>query len=152
MRVQKRHVARGGKNIIFRRGRGIYIVFGPKYRPLASCKAGRRTFSEHETGPEELCEIKWDYHICQHDSLVTIQYKACLRRDHNDQSRRGHQCSETMLTGEYRFHASIPWGLNLGECSEVAGSPQYSCTIFVAMSRYFLIFAFAHMLENLALL
>jgi hypothetical protein len=63
-----------------------------------------------------------------------------------------------------------PWGIELGslmtgskqvdhwtsgtvcECSEVAGSPQYSCTIFVAMSRYFVIFAFAYVLENLALL
>jgi hypothetical protein len=34
MGVEKRHVARGGKNIIFRRGGGIDIVFGPKYRPL----------------------------------------------------------------------------------------------------------------------
>jgi hypothetical protein len=32
--VEKRHIARGGKNIIFRRGGGINIVFGPKYRPL----------------------------------------------------------------------------------------------------------------------
>ncbi len=28
-----------------------------------SCEAGRRTCSERETGTEELCEIKWDYHI-----------------------------------------------------------------------------------------
>jgi hypothetical protein len=34
MGVKKRRVVRGGKNIIFRRGRGINIVFGPKYRPL----------------------------------------------------------------------------------------------------------------------
>jgi hypothetical protein len=33
MVVEKGCVARGGKNIIFRRG-GIHIVFGPKYRPL----------------------------------------------------------------------------------------------------------------------
>jgi hypothetical protein len=26
-------------------------------------EAGRRTCSEHETETEELCEIKWDYHI-----------------------------------------------------------------------------------------
>jgi hypothetical protein len=39
MGVEKRHVARGGKNIIFRRGGGINIVFGPKYRPLS--------FTEH---------------------------------------------------------------------------------------------------------
>ncbi len=35
MEVEKQRVARGGKNIIFRRGGGINIVFGPKYRPLA---------------------------------------------------------------------------------------------------------------------
>ncbi len=33
MGVQKQHVARGGKNIIFRGG-GINIVLEPKYRPL----------------------------------------------------------------------------------------------------------------------
>jgi hypothetical protein len=27
------------------------------------CEAGRRTCSEHETVTEELCEIKWIYHI-----------------------------------------------------------------------------------------
>jgi hypothetical protein len=26
------------------------------------CEAGRRTYSERETGTEELCEIKWNYH------------------------------------------------------------------------------------------
>ncbi len=40
MGVEKRCVARGGKNIIFRRGGGINIVFGPKYRPLADHKQG----------------------------------------------------------------------------------------------------------------
>jgi hypothetical protein len=38
MGVEKLRVARGGKNIIFRRGGGgggrINIVFRPKYRPL----------------------------------------------------------------------------------------------------------------------
>jgi hypothetical protein len=35
--------------------------------------------------------------------------EARLRRGHrNDQSRRGHQCSETPLTGESRFHISTP--------------------------------------------
>jgi hypothetical protein len=34
MGVKKQHVARVGKNIIFRGGGGINIVFGPKYRPL----------------------------------------------------------------------------------------------------------------------
>jgi hypothetical protein len=39
MVVEKQRVARGGKNIIFRRGGGgINIVFGPKYRPLLALK------------------------------------------------------------------------------------------------------------------
>ncbi len=48
---------------------------------------------------------------CRHDSLVMIWDEACLRRGHNDQSRRGHQCSETTLTGESRFHLSTPLGI-----------------------------------------
>ncbi len=39
-------------------------------------------------------------------ALVMVRDEACLRRGHNDQSRRGHQCSETTLTGESRFHIS----------------------------------------------
>ncbi len=30
---------------------------------FVGCEAGRRTCSQHEIGTEELCEIKWDYHI-----------------------------------------------------------------------------------------
>ncbi len=79
---------------------------------------------------------------CQHDGLMTVRDQACLRLGHNDQSRWGHQYSETMLTGESRFHMSIPLGIEPGslmmgskrvdhwtsgtvyECSEIAGSPQ----------------------------
>ncbi len=81
---------------------------------------------------------------CQHEDIVMIRDEACLRQGHrNDQSRRGHQCSETTLTGESRFHISTPPGdLNPGslltgikwvihwtsetwsEWSEIAGSPQ----------------------------
>ncbi len=35
----------------------------PTAADYVSCEAGRRTSSEHETGTEELSEIKWDYHI-----------------------------------------------------------------------------------------
>jgi hypothetical protein len=35
----------------------------PPVDDYVSCEAGRRNGSEHETGTEELCEIKWDYHI-----------------------------------------------------------------------------------------
>jgi hypothetical protein len=50
----------------------------------------------------------WDqvgYHI------IGTRDKACLRRGHNDQSWRGHQHSETTLTGESRFHILTPWGI-----------------------------------------
>jgi hypothetical protein len=71
-----------------------------------------------------------------------VRDEARLRRGHNDQSRRGHQCSETTLTGESQFHISTPLGIEPGslmtgskwvdhwtsgtvcECSEIAGSPQ----------------------------
>jgi hypothetical protein len=38
-----------------------------------------------------------------------------LRRSHSDQgSRQGHQCSETTLIGESRFHISTPLGIKPG--------------------------------------
>jgi hypothetical protein len=49
--------------------------------------------------------------------------EAHLRRGHrNDQSRQGHQCSETTLTGESRFHISPPRGFE--SVSLVTGSKQ----------------------------
>jgi hypothetical protein len=43
------------------------IAGSPPGSPLVAdyvgCEAGRRTCRERETGTEELCEIKWDYHI-----------------------------------------------------------------------------------------
>ncbi len=59
---------------------------------------------------------------CWHDGLVTVQDKARLRRGHNDQSHWGHQCSETTLTGESRFHISTPLGIEPG--SLMTGSKQ----------------------------
>jgi hypothetical protein len=42
------------------------IAGSPQGSPPAAdhvgCEARRRTCSERETGTEELCEIKWDYH------------------------------------------------------------------------------------------
>jgi hypothetical protein len=43
------------------------IAGSPQGSPPAAdyvgCEAGRRTCRELETRTEELCEIKWDYHI-----------------------------------------------------------------------------------------
>jgi hypothetical protein len=58
---------------------------------------------------------------CQHEGLVMVRDEACVRRGHrNDQSSRGHQCSETILTGESRFYISPPRGFEPG--SLVTGS------------------------------
>ncbi len=48
---------------------------------------------------------------CQYDGLVMVWDEARSERGHNYQSRRGQQCSETMLTGESRFYISPPRGL-----------------------------------------
>jgi hypothetical protein len=79
---------------------------------------------------------------CRHDGLVTVRDEARLRQGHNDQSRQGHQCSKTTLTGESRFHMSTPPGIepgslmmgskrvdhwtsgNVYECNEITGSTQ----------------------------
>jgi hypothetical protein len=52
-----------------------------------------------------------------------VRDEARLRRGHNDdQSRRVHQCSETTLTGESRFHISPPRGFE--PASLLTGSKQ----------------------------
>jgi hypothetical protein len=74
--------------------------------------------------------------------LVTGRDEARLRRGHNDQSRQGHQCSETMLTGVSQVQISTPLGIeprslmteskwvnhwtsgSVYECSKIAGSPH----------------------------
>ncbi len=50
MGVEKRCVAGGGKNIIFRRGGGINIVFGPKYRPLTKHALDQSLPRRRQTG------------------------------------------------------------------------------------------------------
>jgi hypothetical protein len=51
---------------------------------------------------------------CWHGGLVMVRDEARLRRGHDDQSRRVHQCSKTTLKGESWFHISPPGDLNLG--------------------------------------
>jgi hypothetical protein len=81
---------------------------------------------------------------CRHNGQVTVWEEARLRRGHNDQLRRGYQCSEATLTGESMFHRSTTPGdwtpsLMTGskrvdhwtsgtvyECSEIADSPHYN--------------------------
>ncbi len=93
---------------------------------------------------------------CRHDALVMVRDEARLRRGHrNDQSRRGHQCSETSLTGEILVsHKYPPRGFEPGslvtgskqvvhwtsetwwEWSEIAGSAQWH--VFVNKFKYVL--------------
>jgi hypothetical protein len=85
---------------------------------------------------------------CWHNGLLMVRDEASLRRGHNDQSRWGHQCSETMLTGESQFHIRPPgdwtWVPHDGKqtggpldqwtvygCSEIAGSPRISIYVYV---------------------
>jgi hypothetical protein len=111
----------------------------PPAADYVGCEAGRRICSECETGIGKLCAIKWDYHIVS-STLVMVQDEAHLRQGHNDQSRHGHQWSETTLTGESQFHISTPLGIEPGslmtgskrvdhwtsgtvcECNDFAGS------------------------------
>ncbi len=85
---------------------------------------------------------------------MTVQDEARLRRGHNDQSHQGHQCSETTLTGESRFHISTPLEIEprslmtgskglthwtsetVYECGEIAGSPQYMFFFFYIVCTY----------------
>ncbi len=60
---------------------------------------------------------------CRHDGIVMVRDEAHLRRGHNDQSRWGHQYSETTLTGESRFHMSTPLGIEPGSLMMGTGSP-----------------------------
>jgi hypothetical protein len=54
---------------------------------------------------------------------MMVRDEARLRRGHrNDQSHRGHQCSETTLTGESWFQISPPRGFEPG--SLVMGSKR----------------------------
>jgi hypothetical protein len=45
---------------------------------------------------------------------MMVRDEARLRRGHIDQSRLGHQYSETTLTGQSRFHISTPLGIEAG--------------------------------------
>jgi hypothetical protein len=72
-------------------------VVKPEGRPAASVKPGQEscvrssgTVTLSARGPRESC---WG------------------RSPVDDQSRQDHQCSETTLTGESRFHISTPQGI-----------------------------------------
>ncbi len=68
-----------------------------------------------EGGPA--ASIKPGQESCVRSSgIITLSARgssdeAHRRAGYNDQSRRGHQCSKTTLTGESRFHLSTPQGI-----------------------------------------
>ncbi len=108
-------------------------VVKPEGGPAASMK------------PEQKSCVRWSSWLthCRREAKWSTHWMATKPVI---ESRRGHQCSETTLTGESRFHISSPlppWGfeprsLITGskrvvhwtseiwyECSDIAGSPQY---------------------------
>jgi hypothetical protein len=119
-------------------------ILKPKGGPAASVKPGKKS-CVRSSG---IITLSVGLSHCRHDGLVTVRDEARFRRGHNDQSRQGHQCSETALTGKSQFHTSTPLGIEPGslmtgskglthwtsetvyECSEIAGSPQYLYIIF----------------------
>ncbi len=82
----------------------------PPSSRYVSCEAGRRTLRQVWNRDRRAVWDQVGLWHCQHDSLVKVLDKSCRRRGHNDQSRWGHQCSETMLIGESWFHVSTPPG------------------------------------------
>ncbi len=87
------------------------LVVKPERRPAASLKPG-----------QESCVRSSGIITLSDEGLVMVRDEARLRRGHDDQSHRGNQCSETMLTGESWFHISPPRGFEPG--SLVTGSKQ----------------------------
>ncbi len=78
-------------------------VVKPEGRPAASMKPGQEScvrsigiITLSARGPSDQFGTR------------SASDKARLRRGHSDQSRRGHQCRETSLTGESQFHISTP--------------------------------------------
>ncbi len=94
---------------------GIEIAGSPQGSPPSSrlCRLWSQKEDLQRAWSSERRAV-WDQVGLSHcwlEGLVTVRDEACLRRGHNDQSRRGHQCSETMLTGESQFHISTPLGI-----------------------------------------
>jgi hypothetical protein len=87
------------------------IAGSPQGSPPAAdsvgCEARRETCSERETGTGS---------CVRSSGTVTLSARgpsdSCWGRSPvDDQSHRGHQCSETTLTGESRFHICTPQGI-----------------------------------------
>jgi hypothetical protein len=116
----------------------------PPSSRLIGCEAGRGDLQRAWNRERRAVWDQVGLSHCRHEGLVMVWNEARLRRDHrNDQSCRGHQCSETTLAGESRFHTSTPLGIwtqvpcergskrvvhwtseTWWESSEIAGAPQ----------------------------
>jgi hypothetical protein len=88
---------------------------------------------------------------CHHEGLAMVRDEAYLRRGHDEQSCRGHQCSKTTLTGESWFHINTPWGFEPGSLvTGSKGSPldqwdmvrmKWDCRLYIV--SFFLLFILA---------
>ncbi len=82
----------------------------PPSADSVGCEAERRPAASVKPG-QESCVRSSGIITLSAQGLCDGSGRGPLRRGHNDQSRRGHQCSETKLTGESRFHISTPQGI-----------------------------------------
>jgi hypothetical protein len=69
MGVEKQCVARGGKIIIFRRGGGINIVFGSKYRPLQDWYS---LFTSYRAMSKQLSSLMCTYTVDTRHQVLKI--------------------------------------------------------------------------------
>ncbi len=109
------------------------IAGSPQGSPSAadsvSCEAGRGTWDLQRAWNWDRRAV-WDQvglSHCRYEGLVMVRDEARLRRGHrNGQSRRGHQCSETTITGESRFHPGPLWR----EANELWILPNFAAFLY----------------------
>ncbi len=122
------------------------LVVKPEGRPAASMKPGQKSCVIKSIKSAYTLSVRSLVKHLKDDEAAGLHIVGAkhLKGDEaSDRTCRGHQCSETTLTGESRFHIVPPWGFEPGslvmgskrvvhwisemwwEWSEIAGSPHF---------------------------